>query len=82
MELVADRPRSVGEIAGRVPVSRPAVSQHLRVLTDAGLVRHRKQGTRRFYSADPAGLDALRTHIERYWQNALDSFKALAEEER
>lgn len=79
-ELVAGRPRSVGDIAGRVSVSRPAVSQHLRVLSEAGLVTHRREGTRRFYSADPRGLEELRHYIERYWQQALDSFKALVED--
>ena len=80
--MVAKRPRSVSDIAGRVPVSRPAVSQHLRVLADAGLVTHRREGTRRFYSADPRGLEELRRYIERHWQQALDSFKALVEGEQ
>jgi DNA-binding transcriptional ArsR family regulator len=80
-ELVAERPRSVGELADDLPVSRPAVSQHLRVLGRAGLVTHRQQGTRRYYSADPDGLAELRAYIERFWKQALSSFKALAEEE-
>jgi DNA-binding transcriptional ArsR family regulator len=80
-ELVAKEPLSVGEIADAVPVSRPAVSQHLRVLDRAGLVSHRRQGTRHYYSADPAGLAELHGYIERFWHEALASFKALAEEE-
>jgi len=80
-ELVAERPRSVGDIADRVPVSRPAVSQHLKVLGSAGLVTHRRDGTRRYYAADPAGLAELHDYIEKYWQRALASFKAAAEKE-
>ncbi len=80
-ELVAKEPLSVGEIAGEVPVSRPAVSQHLKVLGRAGLVTHRQEGTRRYYSADPAGVAALHRYVERFWQQALGSFKALTEEE-
>jgi DNA-binding transcriptional ArsR family regulator len=79
-ELVAKEPLSVGEIADEVPVSRPAVSQHLKVLRRAGLVAHRQEGTRRYYSADPAGLAELQGYIERSWQQALASFKAMVEE--
>lgn len=79
-ELVATRPLAVGEIAAQLPVSRPAVSQHLKVLADAGLVTPRQVGTRRFYAADPTGLAELRSYLERYWQQALDSFKAMTEE--
>jgi DNA-binding transcriptional ArsR family regulator len=71
---------SVGEIAAHVPVSRPAVSQHLKVLAGAGLVVPRQEGTRRYYAADPAGLGELRGYIERFWQQALGSFKAMMEE--
>lgn len=70
----------VGEIARRLPVSRPAVSQHLRVLKEAGLVRDRKEGTRRLYSVDRQGLQALREYLERYWDVALESFKEHVEE--
>jgi DNA-binding transcriptional ArsR family regulator len=80
-ELVAERPMSVGEISDRLPVSRPAVSQHLKVLGRAGLVLHRQEGTRRFYSADPNGLAELQRYVERFWRQALSSFKALVEEE-
>jgi len=81
-ELVAGGPLPVGEIAARMPVSRPAVSQHLRVLAGAGLVVQRQEGTRRYYSADPAGLDELRSYVERFWHEALGSFKAMMEEEQ
>jgi DNA-binding transcriptional ArsR family regulator len=79
-ESVATRPRSVGELAGELPVSRPAVSQHLRVLKDAGLVIDRPVGTRRIYAADPAGLEELRTYIDQFWAKTLTAFKAVAEQ--
>jgi DNA-binding transcriptional ArsR family regulator len=72
-------PRSVGAIAARVPVSRPAVSQHLRVLRKAGLVRDRAQGTRRIYHVDPKGLLAIRTWLDQFWGDALLSFQVEAE---
>lgn len=72
--------RPVGELAADLPVSRPAVSQHLRVLEEAGLVRVRRAGTRRLYAADPDGLRELRTWLEGFWGDALASFKRLAEE--
>lgn len=78
-ERVARRPRSVGELAEGLPVSRPAVSQHLRVLEGAGLVRARAEGTRRIYSADPSGLTALRSWLDRFWTDALDAFREAAE---
>lgn len=68
-------PVSVGEIAARLPVSRPAVSQHLKVLKDAGLVRHEARGTRRLYEVDPQGLGELRSWLDRFWTHALDAFK-------
>src|SRR3954464_13407824 len=74
--------RSVGEIASELPVSRPAVSQHLRVLKEAGLVTERRNGTRRFYRVDPEGLGELRRYVEEYWSEALTAFKAEAERER
>ena len=80
LEVLEDGAKPVGEIAGRLPVSRPAVSQHLRVLKEAGLVRDRKQGTRRLYSVDTDGLRALRAYLERYWEVALASFKDRVEE--
>ena len=66
-ERLADRPRAVGELAGELPVSRPAVSQHLKVLKDAGLVLDRPAGTRRIYRLDPDGLGALRADLDRFW---------------
>ena len=79
-ELIADRPRAVGEIAGVLPVSRPAVSQHLKVLKDAGLVIDRPVGTRRIYRVDRDGLAALRTDLERFWGKALAAYKAVVEQ--
>jgi DNA-binding transcriptional ArsR family regulator len=74
-------PRSVGDLAGGLPVSRPAVSQHLRILKDAGLVRERREGTRNFYSVDGDGLADLREYFEGFWDEALAAFKAAAEQE-
>ena len=71
----------MGELAGGLPVSRPAVSQHLRVLKEAGLVRERRQGTRNFYSVNGEGLAELRAYFEGFWDEALASFKAAAESE-
>jgi DNA-binding transcriptional ArsR family regulator len=79
VELLADGPRPVGEIAAELPVSRPAVSQHLKVLKDAGLVVDRPVGTRRLYQLDPAGADAARAYLDRFWTKALDAFKAAVE---
>jgi len=73
-------PTAVGELARELPVSRPAVSQHLRVLKDAGLVRDRAVGTRRVYQVDPAGLAELRTYLESLWDDALLDFRAAAED--
>jgi len=81
LEQLRDGPRAVGEIAARVPVSRPAVSQHLRVLKEAGLVTERQNGTRRLYRVDPDGLAGLREYLEGFWEEALASFKAAAEAE-
>ncbi|MGH2865356.1 MAG: ArsR/SmtB family transcription factor [Solirubrobacteraceae bacterium] len=78
-ELLADRPRGVGELAGELPVSRPAVSQHLRVLKDAGLVIDRPVGTRRIYRVDPDGLAALRAELERFWGKTLAAYKQAIE---
>ena len=80
LELVRSRERAVGEIAGRLPVSRPAVSQHLRVLKEAGLVRDRREGNRRLYSVDARGLEALRRFLERHWDAALAAFAEAANE--
>ena len=78
-ELLADRPRPVGELAGELPVSRPAVSQHLRVLKGAGLVLDEPAGTRRIYRVDPDGLAALRADLERFWGKALTNYKTAVE---
>ena len=79
-ELVVDRPRAVGELAGELPVSRPAVSQHLKVLKDAGLVVDEPVGTRRIYRIDPDGLAALRADLERFWGKALAAYTATVEQ--
>jgi len=82
-ELLQEGPRAVGELAGELPVSRPAVSQHLRVLKEAGLVTERQVGTRRIYRLDPNGLGELRVYFDRFWETALASFEAaVGEEER
>jgi DNA-binding transcriptional ArsR family regulator len=78
-EHLRSGPRAVGEIAAEMPVSRPAVSQHLRVLKDAGLVADQAEGTRRVYYIDPNGLGALRSWLDQFWDSALDAFKAEAE---
>jgi DNA-binding transcriptional ArsR family regulator len=80
-ERLREGPRPVGEIARDLPVSRPAVSQHLRVLKDAGLVTERREGTRRLYRIDPDGLAALRDYFDVFWTDALAAFKAAAEAE-
>jgi DNA-binding transcriptional ArsR family regulator len=78
-ERLREGPRPVGEIARGLPVSRPAVSQHLRVLKEAGLVRERRAGTRNFYSVDGDGLAELREYFEGLWDEALAAFKEHAE---
>ena len=72
-------PSAVGDLARGLPVTRPAVSQHLRVLKDAGLVSDRAEGTRRVYTVNPAGLEALRADLDRFWTHALAAFKTAAE---
>jgi DNA-binding transcriptional ArsR family regulator len=79
-QQVAASPRSVGEIAESMPVSRPAVSQHLRVLKDAGLVEDERQGTRRVYRARAEGIAALRRYFDDLWTRNLTSFQAAAKE--
>jgi len=81
-EQLRKGPRAVGEIADELPVSRPAVSQHLRVLKEAGLVTERRNGTRRYYRVDPDGLAGLRTYFDEFWNEALAAFKTAAEDER
>lgn len=79
-ERLADRPSAVGELAREFPVSRPAVSQHLKVLKDAGLVVDRPDGNRRIYQVDPGGVAALREYLDRFWSRSLDAFKEAVEE--
>jgi DNA-binding transcriptional ArsR family regulator len=73
-------PQPVGELARRLPVGRPAVSQHLKVLKDVGLVTSRQEGTRRRYQLDPAGIGTLRGWLDGLWDRALDAYKAAVEE--
>jgi DNA-binding transcriptional ArsR family regulator len=80
-ERLAAGPRSVGELAEGLPVTRPAVSQHLRVLKEAGLVFDRPAGTRRLYQLDPDGVGALRAYVDQFWTQALAAFKAAAEQD-
>jgi DNA-binding transcriptional ArsR family regulator len=80
-ERLRSGPRSVGELAEGLPVSRPAVSQHLRVLKHAGLVSDTRDGTRRLYRVDPRGLDELRAYFDRFWGDALERFAAEARKE-
>ena len=78
-ERLADGPHAVGEVAEGMPVSRPAVSQHLKVLKDAGLVISTTHGTRRLYQLDPAGVGALRAYFDAFWNQALIAFKQAVE---
>src|SRR5581483_4290164 len=80
-ERLAKKPMSVGAIAAELPVSRPAVSQHLRVLMHAGLVMHERDGTRRVYRVDPRGIEAMRKYLDKFWDRSLAAFKAAAEKE-
>lgn len=79
-ERLAEGGRPVGELARELPVSRPAVSQHLKVLKDAGLVIDRRAGSRRIYQLDPEGVGALRAYLDRFWSQALTAFKAAVEQ--
>lgn len=81
VEHLATRPMSVGDLAEHLPITRPAVSQHLKVLKAAALVRDRAEGTRRVYSIDPAGLGRIRQWLDRHWEKALAAFAAEAERE-
>jgi DNA-binding transcriptional ArsR family regulator len=80
VEKLAQRPMAVGQLAALLPVSRPAVSQHLKVLKDAKLVRDHAEGTRRIYAVDPAGLGAIRAWLDRFWDESLAAYAAAAEE--
>jgi DNA-binding transcriptional ArsR family regulator len=75
-ERLRHGPRAVGEIAHGLPVTRPAVSQHLKVLKEAGLVNDRSEGTRRIYQIDPSGLGAMRAWLDQFWDSALTAFAA------
>jgi DNA-binding transcriptional ArsR family regulator len=78
-QRLGNGPQAVNEIAGTLPVSRPAVSQHLKVLKDAGLVQDRREGTRRVYRLDPEGVARLRAHFDQMWTRALSSFQDAVE---
>ena len=78
-ERLATGPTPVGELAKDLPVSRPAVSQHLKVLKEAGLVTDLQAGTRRLYQLDPRGIDVLRAYLDQFWNHALATFKEVAE---
>jgi DNA-binding transcriptional ArsR family regulator len=78
-DRLREGPRSVGEVADGLPVSRPAVSQHLRVLREAGLVAERRVGTKRIYELAPGGLVELRAYFDQFWSQALDAYKEAAE---
>ena len=79
-ESLSDHPAAVGELAQLLPVSRPAVSQHLKVLKDAGLVTDQRDGNRRIYRLDPSGIGELRDYLDRFWGSALTAFKATVEQ--
>jgi DNA-binding transcriptional ArsR family regulator len=79
-ERLADRPSAVGELARELPVSRPAVSQHLKVLKDAGLVIDTRAGNRRIYHVDPKGVGELRAYLDQFWNRSLTAFKAAVEQ--
>ena len=80
-ERIADRPQAVVEIARELPVSRPAVSQHLKVLKEAGLVIDHADGTRRLYQLNPSGIEAVRDYFDTLWNHALTAFKVAVEKE-
>ena len=79
-ERLTDGPLAVGELAGELPVSRPAVSQHLKALKDAGLVVDRRDGNRRIYELDPVGVSALRDYLDEFWRRALFTYKDIVEQ--
>ena len=82
VDCLAERPYAVGELAAELPVSRSAVSQHLKVLKDAGLVSERAEGTRRIYRLEPVALAALRDQLDTYWRRALAGYEDLMSGER
>ncbi len=82
LERLAEKPQAVGELARELPISRPAVSQHLKVLKDAGLVLDRAVGTRRIYQLNPDGMGALRAQLDRFWSRALATYQQVVEEDQ
>jgi DNA-binding transcriptional ArsR family regulator len=80
MQRLAERPRAVGDLAEELPISRQAVSQHLRVLKDAGLVAAQAVGTRRIYRLNPAGVTALKDQLDTFWRRALDGYQDVIED--
>ena len=82
LDRLSDGPRPVGELAAELPVSRPAVSQHLKVLKDVGLVLDRQEGTRRLYQVDTAGLAVLRTYLDQFWERSLAAFEVATREQK
>ena len=81
VECLRDQPHAVTELADRLPISRPAISQHLKVLSNSGLVTHRAAGTRNIYALDPEVLEILRAYLDVVWRDGLDSFAQLTQEE-
>ena len=81
-DCLAERPRAVGELADALPVSRPAVSQHLKVLKDAGLVTDNANGTRRIYRLNPEGVAAMRDQLDTYWNRALEGYERAVDQTR
>lgn len=80
-ESIASAPKGVGEVAAVLPISRPAVSQHVKILKDAGLLSVRREGTRNIYAVDASGIAVLRATVERFWRDALVTYKETAERE-
>lgn len=78
-ERLADRPQAVGELAGELPISRPAVSQHLKALKEAGLVTDHAAGNRRIYRLNPDGVGAVRSYLDRFWHTSMSAFRTAAE---
>lgn len=81
VQCLAERPRAVGELADKLPISRQAVSQHLQVLKSAGLVSNRAEGTRRVYRLNPAGVAALKDQLDTFWRRALDGYQDVIHDE-
>jgi DNA-binding transcriptional ArsR family regulator len=80
-DRLSDGPRPVGDLAAGLPISRPAVSQHLKVLKDVGLVVDRREGTKRLYQVDRAGLAVLRTYLDQFWERSLAAFETATKEQ-